>query len=277
MWRRVKALAAGALIAAAGAAAISAAVPQAAWASDKAVDTVYLGEPKYAWWETDTMARWSSVSRAHEYQVRLCIADNMERDEDNWREIDWEDEGLEAVATKRTSELSCDFSEYMNDLHSYFFMVRATPKVSEQAYVVSGSWVASPDIDFRGKQVQGITEGKWRNYLEGSRYEDGDGNFLPGGWQLIRGTWYLLDDDGYRLSGWQTVDGARYYLGESGQMATGWFVYGDEWYYAGKDGQIRTGWVMPVPGKYYYLGEDGVMVHDAEVDGWRLDSSGLRE
>ena len=54
-----------------------------ALASDKAVDWVYLGEPKYVWWETDTVGKWSSVSKAHEYQVKLYIADNIERDEDN--------------------------------------------------------------------------------------------------------------------------------------------------------------------------------------------------
>lgn len=234
-----------------------AAAPLQVYASDKAVETVYLGEPKHVWWETDTVGKWSSVSHAHEYQVKLYIADYVERDEDDWRGFDPEDEGLEAVMMRRTSETSCDFTEYMSDLHTYFFVVRATAKVSEQAYVENGGWVASPDIDFREKGLIGITEGKWRNYLEGSRYEDGDGQFLPGGWHLIRGDWYLLDEDGYRLSGWQQVDGARYYLGSDGRMATGWFVWEDAWYYADKSGAMQTGWVMTEPGKYYYLEEDG--------------------
>lgn len=84
-----------------------------------------FGEPKYVYWETDTVGRWSSVSKAHEYQVKLYLADNVDRDEEDWRQIDWEDEELEAVMTKRTTELSCDFSDYMNDLHSYFFVEAA--------------------------------------------------------------------------------------------------------------------------------------------------------
>ena len=251
-----------------------------AYASDKPVEQVYLGEPKYVWWETDTVGKWSSVSKAHEYQVKLYIADNVSRDEENWKKIDFDDEDVaeaECVMTKRTSDTSCDFTSYMNDLHSYFFVVRATPKVSEQAYVTAGRWTASPDVDFREKQSQGIMEGKWRNYMEGSRYEDGDGNFLPGGWQLIRGSWYLLDENGYRQSGWQTVDGSRYYLGEGGQMATGWFVWEENWYYADKSGKMQTGWVMDKPGKYYYLKEDGTMAHDTTVDGYQLDSDGLRQ
>lgn len=247
-----------------------------ALASDKPVETVQLGEPKYVWWENYTLGKWSSVSKAQEYQVKLYIADNVDRDEEDWRSFDWDDEGLEAVMTRRTTETSCDFSEYMKDLHTYFFVVRAVPKVSEQVYKENGPWVASPDVDFRGQQIQGITEGKWRNYLEGSRYEKEDGTFLTGGWQLIKGTWYLFDDNGYRQTGWQTKDGGRYYLDESGKMAVGWFVYQDNWYYADKSGAVLSGWVMVSPGKYYYLNEDGTMAHDMTVDGYWLDSSGLR-
>lgn len=247
------------------------------WASDKAVEQVYLGEPKYVYWETDTTGRWSSVSKAHEYQVKLYLADHVDRDEENWRKADWDGEEMEAVMTKRTTELSMDFSDYMNDLHSYFFVVRATPRVSEQAYVTAGAWVASPDVDFRGRAVQGITEGKWRNYLEGTQYEDVDGNPLGSGWHLIKGSWYLFDDRGYRQSGWQTVDGSRYYLSEDGRVSTGWFVYEDSWYYADSGGRVQTGWVMDQPGKYYYLNEDGTMAYDTVVDGYRLDSGGLRQ
>lgn len=246
-----------------------------AWASDKAVEQVYLGEPKYVYWESDTVGRWSPVSKAHEYQVKLYLADNVDRDEENWRAVDWENEEMEAVMTRRTSELTCDFSDYMNDLHSYFFVVRATPKISEQAYVTAGEWVASPDMDFRGQEVQGITEGKWRNYLEGTQFEDVDGTPLGGGWHRIKGSWYLFDENGYRQTGWQTVDGDRCYLKEDGRAATGWFVYGDDWYYADSDGRVQTGWVMDQPGKYYYLKEDGTMAHDTEVDGYWLGSDGL--
>ena len=226
-------------------------------ASDRAVETIYLGEPKHVWWESDTLGKWSAVSKAHEYQVKLYIADNMDRDEDTWRTFDEEDEGMEAVMTRRTSDTSCDFSEYMDDLHSYFFVVRATPKVNEQAYVVSGRWIASPDVDFREKPSRGITGGKWRNYLEGSRYEDANGQFLTSGWQLIEGYWYLLDGDGYRLTGWQTVDSVRYYLGTDGRMATGWFVWDDAWYYADSDGRLQSGRVMTQPGVWYELDENG--------------------
>ncbi len=231
-----------------------------ACAADKPVETVYLGDTKHVGWETDTVGKWSSVKQAHEYQVKLFISDYVDRDEENWREVNLEDEELETVVTIRTSECSWDFSEYMDDLHTYFFAVMAVPKISEQVWVVPGNWIASPDIDFKEKAVIGITEGTWRNYLEGSRYEDGEGNFLPAGWHLIRGDWYLLDEGGYRLTGWQEENGSRYYLSEDGRMATGWFVYEDSWYYANASGQIQTGRVMDEPGEYYDLDETGKLI-----------------
>ncbi len=235
------------------------------YASDKAVETIELGTPEHVWWETDTTGKWSSVKKAHEYQVKLYIADSVDRDEENWRKVNFDDESMEeaqCVMTKRTGETSCDFSAYMDDLHTYFFVVRATPKVSEQAYVKAGSWVGSPDVDYREKQVIGYTNGKWRNYLEGSRYQLEDGSYLGSGWQLVEANWYLFDENGYRLTGWQEQDGKRYYLGETGQLATGWFVWNEQWYYADKTGAMQTGWVMTEPGKYYYMDENGVWIPD---------------
>lgn len=230
-----------------------------AWASDQAVETVWLGEPEHVWWETDTVGKWSSVKAAHEYQVKLYISDEADRNEENWREFHPEDEGLVCVLTVRTSEQFYDFRDYMDDLHTYFFAVRATPQGKEQAYVEAGPWVASMDVDFREKQVIGLSGGTWRNYLEGSRYEKEDGTLLGEGWHLIQGYWYLLDESGYRLSGWQETEEGRYYLGNDGRMVTGWFFWGDSWYYADSSGQVQTGLVMIAPGQSVSFGEDGRM------------------
>lgn len=258
-----------------------------AYASDKAVETVYLGTSKHAWWDTDTVGRWNSVSKAHEYQVKLYLADDLDLDADGEdggavtltdSKLNELTQDAECVMMKRTTQTSYDFSPYMKDLYTYVFVVRAVPKLSEQQYVKSGDWIVSPTADFKENQVQGITGGKWRNYLEGTKYETEDGTFLAGGWQRIQGVWYLFDEKGYRLSGWQTVDGVRYYLNEeNGMLATGWFVWGDNWYYADKTGAVQTGWIMDQPGKYYYLNEDGTMAHDTVVDGYTLDSRGLRQ
>ncbi|MCD8369740.1 MAG: hypothetical protein LUC94_05300 [Clostridiales bacterium] len=258
-----------------------------AWASDKEVETRYLGDPKYAYWESDTVAKWTSVSKAHEYQVKLYIADYVDLDdeEDASNRKGLSDSQLEdltidgeCVTMKRTTEQRYDFSEYMNDKHSYFFAVRAVPKTSEQAWVVAGNWVASPTVDFTESAVQGITGGVWRNYLNGSKYKEEDGNYLGAGWNLIQGSWYLMDEEGFRLTGFQTVDGETYYLSdEDGRMATGWFVWNENWYYSDSSGRVQTGWIMDVPGKYYYLYEDGTLATNTTIDGYYVGDSGLRQ
>ncbi len=186
------------------------------YASDSEIERIYLGEPEYAYWETDTIGRWDKVDNAHEYQVKLFIADEVERDETNWKSFDIDDPGLETVLTIRTTAKSYDFREYMDDFHTYFFAVRAVPKQNEQAYVEEGGWIASKNADYRVKTVMGITDGKWRNYLEGSKYETADGAMLGEGWHLIQGYWYLMDKNGYRLTGWQETETGWYYMNEDG-------------------------------------------------------------
>lgn len=245
------------------------------YASDKAVETVQLGKAAHVWWDSDTVGAWSSVKKAHEYQVKLYLSDDVERDEENGNYIDADGLGLEAEAVYRVTENRCDFTEHMSDLHTYFFTVQAVPRLNEQAYVMAGEKMASPDTKFQGKQVLGITEGTWRNYLEGSRYETADGTYLPSGWHLIRGSWYYLDEQGYRVSGWQEIENCRYYFDDYGKMQKGWISLEDNWYYADSDGVIQTGWVMTKPGCYYYLNEAGVMLHDCEAEGYWLNSDGL--
>lgn len=245
------------------------------YASDQEVETVWLGNPAHVWWDTDTIGAWSTVKKAHEYQVKLYIADEADRDEEHWKETDVDALGLEAIAVFRVTENQCDFTEYMKDLHTYFFTVQAIPRLNEQAYVIAGEKVASPDTNFKGKSVLGMTSGKWRNYLEGSRYEQEDGSYLTGGWHLIRGSWYYLDEGGYRVCGWQWINGDRYYFDPYGKMQRNWISLDGNWYYADSDGVIQTGWIMTEPGCYYYLDENGTMLYDCEIDGYVLGSDGL--
>ena len=58
-------------------------------------------------------------------------------------------------------------------------------------------------------------------------------------------------------------------------MAVGWFMHGDQWYYADKEGEIQTGWIMDVPGEYYYLDEEGRMLCNTVIDGWKLGADGM--
>lgn len=231
------------------------------YASDKAVDTTYLGTPEHVRWESDTVGSWTSVSKAQEYQVKLYCADFIGRDEESLQDFDWEEAEEEVVMVQRTTAQRMNFTDYMQDGYTYFYAVRAVPKLSQQETVKAGDWVASADVDFRNKQVIGIIEGTWRYFLAGTMYELEDGTFLSNGWSYIRGEWYLFDESGYRLTGAQYLDGKSYYLDEEGVLQIGWMQFGENWYYSDENGVLQAScWIEYLPGQFYYLGEDGRMV-----------------
>lgn len=57
---------------------------------------------------------------------------------------------------------------------------------------------------------------------------------------------------------------------------TNWACINEKWYYFGTDGIMFTGW-KEYKGKWYYLDpENGVMRTNCTIDGFKLDSSGVR-
>ena len=71
------------------------------------------------------------------------------------------------------------------------------------------------------------------------------------------------------------MDSKWYYLGENGVMQTGWQKLNGNWYYLNSDGAMAVGWTQVKPGEWYYLDGEGKMLANTEVDGYRLDESGL--
>lgn len=72
--------------------------------------------------------------------------------------------------------------------------------------------------------------------------------------QTARTTIATLND-----SGWIQIDGFRYYMNAENQPVTDWLQWTDgKWYYLGQDGIMRTGWTL-VDGKWYLLNQDGSM------------------
>lgn len=50
----------------------------------------------------------------------------------------------------------------------------------------------------------------------------------------------------------------------------------DKWYFFSTDGYMKTGW-LEYKGQWYYLDpENGVMQTNRTIDGYQLDSSGVR-
>ena len=80
-------------------------------------------------------------------------------------------------------------------------------------------------------------------------------NILLGKWNKdMRGWRYLYQDE---------------YL-------TSWAMINDKWYFFGTDGYMKTGW-LEYKGQWYYMDpENGVMQTNRIIDGYQLDSSGVR-
>ena len=214
-----------------------------------------LGETEKAYWDKSELglARWKKVEHAREYQVRLYIG------------------GGEYVKSLTVNTTKADFSSYMENDNLYYYTVRAVDQSNQKDYV-SGEWVMSEELEVHDL---GDTQGKWRTYSQGKKYRKDDGSFVTGQWYQIIGDWYYFNQDGYVQTGWQQMDSKWYYLGENGVMQTGWQKLNGNWYYLNSDGAMAVGWTQVKPGEWYYLDGEGKMLANTEVDGYRLDESGL--
>lgn len=88
-------------------------------------------------------------------------------------------------------------------------------------------------------------------------------------------SWSWDDEYGYEFYyGWEQIDGKWYHF-DNRRMQTGWINIG-EWYYLGADGAMKTGWIND-GGKEYYLEPSGVLATDTIVDGYYVDSNGVKQ
>ena len=146
----------------------------------------------------------------------------------------------------------------------------------------------------------------WK-YVDGIYYYfDKSGKMVTGDWAQDGSGWYFLGADGKMLDGLREIDLGRaddgwYYFnpkhdGTFGKVLTGWqhitliepavydpsvFVPNDYWYYFNPkhDGTFGrafdNGW-NNIGGKYYYFYADGKMAANCDVDGYHVDSNGVR-
>lgn len=110
--------------------------------------------------------------------------------------------------------------------------------------------------------------GPWKYYLH-------PGGDMATGWQNIEGKWYYFHTGGDMAKGWINLRGYWYYLEADGAMATGWKVYGQWKYYLHPGGDMATGW-KNIEGKWYYFYPGGDMAVNKVIDGYRVDSNGVR-
>lgn len=217
-----------------------------------------LEAPETAEWSTsvETKATWDKVENANGYQVRLYF----------------NDEYIKTIDSKTTR---IDLADYMTTEGWYHFEVRAV--VENKNGVKDPDWESSDYTSSEAQKIEnlGNTDGTWKNYVDGKKYQKADGSLVKSQWYRILGKWYCFDDEGYMVTGWKKDGNNWYYLNSEGTMETGWLLDGTKWYYLDEDGVMKTGWFMANPGQWYYLNADGSMAADTVVDGYYLSSSGV--
>lgn len=218
--------------------------------------SVQLEAPEEAGWRNanKTIATWDKVKYATAYQIKLYLDGNY----------------IKTIDADGTTK---DLSEYMTKEGTYSYEVRAMAKDSGDAkYMKSSGYTASTDSV---AEDLGDTDGTWKLYVQGKKYQKADGTLVTGQWYRILGEWYYFNADGYAVTGWNEVGGKKYYMDEDGVMQTGWLEDGGDWYYLNADGSMATGWCQASPNQWYYLNEDGTMASNASIDGRTLNEDGL--
>jgi len=104
--------------------------------------------------------------------------------------------------------------------------------------------------------------GTWQADGAGWWYQNDDGSYPVGSWQLIDGSWYHFNGSGYMQTGWVADGGYWYYMDPSGQMHTGWLADGGYWYYFNFSGTMATG-VQVIDGITYTFASSGEWLGEA--------------
>ena len=77
-------------------------------------------------------------------------------------------------------------------------------------------------------------------------------------------------------TGWIKDGSHWYYLKASGEMQTGWVKDKGTWYYLEESGRMKASQWFQVSGKHYYVDASGALAVNTIIDGYRLDSNGVR-
>lgn len=186
-------------------------------------------------------ASWDKVASADGYQLRIY------RDETYLKTIQ---------VTKNKANLS----EYVTEDGTYYYEVRAildTEKTQTDAKY--GEYTLSEDLCVNDL---GDTDGRWRHYVDGKKYQKEDETYVENGWYRISGKWYYFDENGFAVKGWRLVGSTWYYMDSECVMQTGWIQTDGSWYYLNGDGAMLTGWQQVNPGEWYYFNPDGSMAEN---------------
>ena len=118
------------------------------------------------------------------------------------------------------------------------------------------------------------SENGWKK--EGSVWYYQEDGKQATGWKKIKGDWYHFKENGVMSSGWVKDGSHWYYLKPTGQMQTGWLKDKGTWYYLEESGRMKASQWFQVSGKHYYVDSSGALAVNRVVDGYKLDSNGVR-
>ena len=124
-------------------------------------------------------------------------------------------------------------------------------------------------------QLEGVTSSQNYQNQSGNSSNYSSNTELTVGWKKINGSWYHFKSNGSKSTGWLKDGSSWYYLKSSGEMQTGWLKENGSWYYLDSSGAMKTGWYQ-VSGKWYYSYSSGALAVNTTVDGYRVNSDGVR-
>lgn len=203
---------------------------------------------------SENTASWEKVDSADGYQLRLYRDDTYLR-------------------TIKVTKNKVDLSEYLTKEGTYYYEVCAYFETDGRKNDVTyGSYTLSED---RIVDDLGDTDGRWRHFVDGKKYQKEDETYAEHGWYRISGNWYYFDENAFAATGWRLIDQNWYYMDADGVMQTGWIQVDDAWYFLNQDGAMATGWVQMKPGEWYYFYSDGTMAANAVIDGYAVNESGI--
>lgn len=215
-----------------------------------------LAAPESAGWSrvSELTASWKKVENANGYQLKLY------RDEQYLRTVD-----------SKTNK--ADLSAYMTKEGVYYYEVRAVVKKSSSNRISKTSeYTVSTDLELTDL---GDTEGSWKNYTAGKKYQKEDRTYASAEWYKIRGKWYYFNEDSYMVTGWVQTGDHWYYMDPDGVMQTGWLQADGITYYLKDDGAMVTGWLQTTPSEWRYFYESGAMAVNAVIDGYAVNEKGI--
>lgn len=124
-------------------------------------------------------------------------------------------------------------------------------------------------------QLEGVASSQNYQNQSGNSSNYSSNTGLTVGWKKINGSWYHFKSNGSKSTGWLKDGSSWYHLKSSGEMQTGWLKENGSWYYLDSSGAMKTGWYQ-VSGKWYYSYSSGVLAVNTTVDGYRVNSDGVR-